>query len=190
MLVPGERAANPTLVLISAGALRARVIELGQAIARDYAKANPVLVGVLEGARVFMADLVGAISIPCTTDTIGVSSYGDTTRSAGRVTVTGNLASSIAGRHVVIVDDIIDTGRTLVTVKQKLEADRPRSVRSCVLLNKIERREIDVVVDYVGFSIPNIYVVGYGLDYAGRYRNLPYIAALSTVANPAGPGGS
>ena len=133
-------------MLISEEELRARVAELGREIARDYANENPVLVGVLKGALVFMADLVRATPIDV--------------------------------RHVVVVEDIIDTGRTVSYLKRNLETRHPRSVRLCALLDKIERREVDVDIDYLGFTIPNLFVVGYGLDYNGLYRNLPYIAML------------
>jgi hypoxanthine phosphoribosyltransferase len=165
-------------VLISEDELRGRVSELGAAIARDYEHDNPILVGVLKGALVFMADLVRATPIALTMDFIALSSYGTATRSSGVVKLAADLSMPIDDRHVVIVEDIIDTGRTVSYLKRNLETRHPRSVRLCALLDKIERRDVEVDIDYLGFTIPNMFVVGYGLDHAGLYRNLPYVAAL------------
>jgi hypoxanthine phosphoribosyltransferase len=165
-------------VLISEEELRARIAELGAAVARDYHRQNPVLVGVLQGAFLFMADLIRATPIDLTTDFIGLSSYGVGTRPSGVVRLVSDLSISIEGRHVVIVEDIVDTGLTLSYLKRNLEARHPKSVRVCVLVDKIERRQVDIDLDYVGFTIPNVYVVGYGFDYGGLYRNLRYVAAL------------
>ncbi|HXL45653.1 MAG TPA: hypoxanthine phosphoribosyltransferase [Candidatus Binatia bacterium] len=171
-------APRPGRVLVAEGELTARVAELGRAIARDYARKHPVLVGVLQGAVPFVADLMRVLPIDLTVDFIRPSSYGAGTSSSGTVRLVADLAIDIADRHVLIVDDIVDTGLTLGALKRMLEARRPRSVRTCVLLDKAGRRETDVTIDYVGFSIPNVFVVGYGLDYDGLYRNLPYVAAL------------
>ena len=171
----------PGRVLISEEELRARVVELGAALARDYARDNPVLVGVLKGALVFMADLVRAMPIALTIDFIALSSYAGGTRSSGVVKLAADLSMPIEDRHVVIVEDIIDTGRTVSYLKRNLETRHPRSVRLCALLDKIERRDVDVEIDYLGFTIPNLFVVGYGLDHVGLYRNLPYIAALDAA---------
>ena len=171
----------PGRVLISEEELRARVVELGAALARDYARDNPVLVGVLKGALVFMADLVRAMPIALTIDFIALSSYAGGTRSSGVVKLAADLSLPIEDRHVVIVEDIIDTGRTVSYLKRNLETRHPRSVRLCALLDKIERRDVDVEIDYLGFTIPNLFVVGYGLDHVGLYRNLPYIAALDSA---------
>ena len=171
----------PGRVLISEEELRARVVELGAALARDYARDNPVLVGVLKGALVFMADLVRAMPIALTIDFIALSSYAGGTRSSGVVKLAADLSMPIEDRHVVIVEDIIDTGRTVSYLKRNLETRHPRSVRLCALLDKIERRDVDVEIDYLGFTIPNLFVVGYGLDHVGLYRNLPYIAALDSA---------
>ena len=168
-------------MLVAEGEIAARVAELGRAIARDYARANPVLVGVLHGAVPFVADLMRAMPIDLTVDFLRASSYGAGTTSSGTVRLVADLAIDLADRHVLIVDDIVDTGLTLAALKRTLEARRPRSVRACVLLDKGGRREADVTVDYVGFTIPNVFVVGYGLDYGGLYRNLPYVAALGTA---------
>jgi hypoxanthine phosphoribosyltransferase len=169
--------ARPGRVLISEAEIRSRIAELGQELARDYARESPILVGVLQGAFLFMADLVRATPIDLTTDFIGVSSYGGS-RSSGHVRILSDLSMSIEGRDVVIVEDIVDTGLTLTYLKRMLDARHPRSLRVCVLTDKIERRQVDVAVDYVGFTIPNVFVVGYGFDHGGLYRNLPYVAVL------------
>jgi hypoxanthine phosphoribosyltransferase len=181
---PIDAAAPPGRVLINEEELRARVSELGVAIARDYDGGNPVLVGVLKGALVFMADLVRAMPIALTIDFIALSSYGGSTRSSGVVKLAADLSMPIEDRDVVIVEDIIDSGRTVSYLKRNLETRHPRSVRLCSLLDKIERREADVDIDYLGFTIPNLFVVGYGLDHGGLYRNLPYIVALEGMAPP------
>lgn len=165
-------------VLITPEEIGERVRELGQSLSRDYAGKDPLLVGVLKGAVVFMADLMRAADIPLAADFIAVGSYGGTTRSSGVVKITADLAVSIEERHVVIVEDIIDTGRTIGYLKRNLETRRPASLRVMALLDKIERREVEVELDYVGFTIPNHFVVGYGLDYRGRHRNLPCVAVL------------
>jgi hypoxanthine phosphoribosyltransferase len=168
-------------ILITEEELRARVAELGRAIARDYAGRNPVLVCVLKGAVVFLADLIRMTPIELTTDFVGLSSYGAGTRSSGIVKISSDLSIPIVDRDVIIVEDIIDSGRTVSYLKRNFETRHPRSVRLCALLDKIERREVAVDVDYLGFTIPNVFVVGYGLDLGGIYRNLPYIAALDEV---------
>ena len=168
---------QPGRVIISEAELKGRVVELGTDLTRDLAQERPILVGVLQGAFLFMADLIRATSIELTTDFIGVVSYAGGT-SSGQVRIVSDLSVSIEGRHVVIVEDIVDTGLTLTYLKRTLEARHPRSLRVCVLVDKIERRKVDVAVDYVGFTIPNVFVVGYGFDYEGLYRNLPYVAAL------------
>jgi hypoxanthine phosphoribosyltransferase len=182
MSPPGDPDLRPGRVLVTEEELRSRLSELGGAIARDYAGQTPVLVGVLQGAFLFMADLIREIPIDLVTDFIGVSSYGTGTRASGAVRLVSDLALSIEGRHVVIVEDIVDTGLTLTYLKRTLEARRPRSLRVCVLADKIERREVDLALDYIGFTIPNVFVVGYGFDHAGYYRNLRHIAALEPSA--------
>jgi hypoxanthine phosphoribosyltransferase len=181
--VVGDPALPPGIgrVLITSAELSGRVRELGRSLERDYAGRVPLLVGVLNGAAVFVADLMRAIAGPVECDFVAVSSYGRGTRSQGVVTIRADLLTPIAGRDVVIVEDVVDTGRTLAELKEMLEARGPRSVRTCALLDKRERREVAVDVDYVGFTIPGQFVVGYGLDLAGLHRNLPYIA---TVAEP------
>ena len=175
---------RPGRVLITQEEIAGRVRELAQALSRDYAGKDPLLVGVLKGAVVFLADLMRAVDIPLAADYIAVSSYGGSTRSSGVVKIAADLSTSIEGRHVVIVEDIIDTGRTISYLKRNLETRHPASLRVMALLDKVERREVDVALDYVGFTIPNEFVVGYGLDYRGLYRNLPCIAALEE--NPSG----
>ena len=173
-----EGAARPGRILITQEELRTRIAALGQSIARDYGARRPVLVGVLQGAFLFMADLIRATQIDLTTDFIGLSSYGSGTTSSGVVRLVSDLSQPIDGRDVLIVEDIVDTGHTLAYLKRNLEARRPKSLKVCVLLDKIERRETEVAVDYIGFTVPNVYVVGYGFDFGGLYRNLPYVAAL------------
>jgi hypoxanthine phosphoribosyltransferase len=169
---------RPGRVVITAARLRARIAELGGEIGRDYAGERPVLVGVLQGAFLFMADLVRAIPLDLVTDFIGLSSYGAGTASSGEVRLTSDLSMSVEGRHVLIVEDLVDTGLTLDYLKRTLEARHPKSLRVVVLCDKAEARTVAVRVDYVGFTIPDVYVVGYGFDYDGLYRNLPYVAAL------------
>jgi hypoxanthine phosphoribosyltransferase len=168
---------QPGRVLIDEPELRARIAALGAELAHDFERERPIVVGVLQGAFLFMADLIRAIPIELTTDFIGVASYAGA-KSSGQVRIVSDLSVSIEGRNVVIVEDIVDTGLTLTYLKRTLEARHPRSLRVCVLVDKVERRKVDVAVDYVGFTIPNVFVVGYGFDYEGLYRNLPYVAAL------------
>jgi hypoxanthine phosphoribosyltransferase len=170
--------ARPGRVLITEHELRTRIGELGQQLTRDYAGETPVLVGVLQGAFLFMADLVRAIPADLTTDFIGVASYGGGHRSSGQVRIVSDLAMPVENRHVVVIEDIVDTGLTISYLRRSLEARHPKTVRVCALVDKIERRQVDVRIDYVGFTIPNVFVVGYGFDFGGLYRNLPYVAAL------------
>jgi hypoxanthine phosphoribosyltransferase len=171
-------------VLIDARELAARVEELGREITRDYAGREPVLVGVLTGAIVFLADLMRAIQIHVQCDFMALSSYGAEANSSGIVKITGDVSMSIENRHVLVVEDIIDTGHTIAYLRRNLETRRPRSLRICALLDKIERREVPIELDYVGFTIPNEFVVGYGLDHGGLFRNLPYLAALDLGQAP------
>ena len=172
---------RPGRVLVGEDELAARVAELGRAIARDYAGANPVLVGVLQGAVPFVADLMRELPFDLTVDFLRASSYGSGTDSSGTVRLLSDLTVDIEGRSVLLVDDIVDTGLTLTMLKRMLEARRPLSVKTCVLLDKRGRRATEVAVDYVGFPIPDVFVVGYGLDYDGLYRKLPYVAALDAT---------
>lgn len=164
--------------LIPREEIAARTAELGRAIGRDFAGRNPLLVGVLKGAVIFAADLIRAIPAPVAIDFISVASYGTATRSSGAVRLTADLSVSIEGRDVILVEDIVDSGRTLGYLRRSFATRRPRSVSVCVLLDKIERREVDVKLDYVGFVIPDRFVVGYGFDFGGLYRSLPDIHVL------------
>jgi len=168
----------PGRVLISRDEIAARVAELGEAIRRDYAGRGPVLVGVLKGAVIFAADLLRTIPLPVSLDFMSVSSYGSGTRSSGVVRLSADLSMSIEGRDVIIVEDIIDTGRTISYLRRNLATRHPRNLALCVLLDKVARREVEVAVDYTGFVIPNEFVVGYGLDHDGLHRNLRDIVAL------------
>ena len=175
-------------VLVGEAELRARVEELGAAISADYAGRDLLLVGVLKGAVFFIADLMRELRIPCEIDFMAISSYGAGTDSSGVVRILKDLDLNIAGRDVLVVEDIIDSGLTLSYLMRTLRARGPASLEICSLLTKPERREIDVPVRYVGFEIPNRFVIGYGLDYAERYRNLPYIGVLRDDLIPGGAG--
>jgi hypoxanthine phosphoribosyltransferase len=170
--------------LIEEDALQARITELGEEISRDYEHREPLLVGVLKGAVFFMADLVRRISVPCEIDFMAVSSYGSGTDSSGVVRILKDLDASIEGRHVLIVEDIVDSGLTLSYLIRNLEARGPASLEVCALLTKPERRRADIVCRYVGFEIPNRFAIGYGLDFGERYRSLPYVAALDETRIP------
>ena len=166
-------------VLITREQLTARISELGQTISRDYAGKDLMLVCVLKGGVVFLSDLVRAIRVPHAFDFMAISSYGGTrTESSGVVRILMDLNASIEGRNVLIVEDIIDTGRTLSYITENLRTRNPASLKICTLLNKPSRREVKVTVDFVGFDIPNEFVVGYGLDYNELYRNLPFVGVL------------
>ena len=164
--------------LIGEEKIRQRVSELAAQITRDYTGRNLVVVGVLKGCFVFLADLVRGIDVEHEIDFITISSYGEGVASTGAVRLLKDLDTNITGRDVLLVEDIVDTGSSLAYMKGILEIRGPASLRICALLDKRERRERDVMVDYVGFEIPNRFVVGYGLDYAERFRELPYVAAL------------
>ena len=170
---------QPGRVLITEAELKARIAALGTELARDLERERPIVVGVLQGAFLFMADLVRAIPSEITTDFIGLASYGGGARSSGQVRILSDLSMPVEGRHVLIVEDIVDTGLTISYLRRNFEARHPKSVKVCALVDKIERRQVDVRIEYVGFTIPNVFVVGYGFDIAGLYRNLPYVAALS-----------
>ena len=172
-------------VLIDTETLRGRVAELGAEISSDYDGRDLLLIGVLKGAVFFMADLMRRLTIPCEVDFMAISSYGASTDSSGVVRILKDLDINIEGRHVLVVEDIIDSGLTLSYLMRNLESREPETLEVCALLTKPDRREIDVPVRYVGFEIPNRFVIGYGLDFAERYRNLPYVAVLSDDALPA-----
>ena len=165
-------------VLFSEEELHRRVAEIAAEIDRDYAGREPLLVSVLRGSFVFMADLVRQIHLPCTVDFMAVSSYGSGTTSSGQVKITKDLSESIEGRDIIVVEDILDSGKTLFYLREILQKRNPASIRIATLLNKPARREADIVPDYSCFEVPDEFVVGYGLDYAEKYRNLPYIGVL------------
>jgi hypoxanthine phosphoribosyltransferase len=175
-----------TEVLIDRETLQRRISELGEEISVDYAGRDLLLVGVLKGAVFFMADLMRGLTIPCEIDFMAISSYGDSTDSSGVVRILKDLDINIEGRDVLVVEDIIDSGLTLSYLIRNLEAREPASLEICALLTKPERREIEVPVRYVGFEIPNRFVIGYGLDFAERYRNLPYVGILDPDLIPEG----
>ena len=170
-------------VLITEDAIREKTVELAAEVGKDYADRCPgpddlLLVGVLKGAIFFISDLMRELTVPCEIDFMAISSYGAATDSSGVVRILKDLDTNIAGRDVLVVEDIIDSGLTLSYLVRNLESRSPASLQVCALLTKPERREIEVPVRFVGFEIPNKFVIGYGLDFAERYRNLPYVAVL------------
>lgn len=165
-------------VLFTAEELQCRIKQLGEQITADYAEKEPVVICILRGSYVFTADLVRYIDRPCTVDFMAVSSYGKGTTSSGQVQITKDLSEEIEGRDVIVVEDILDSGNTLFYLMQVLQARKPASVRLCTLLDKPDRRVKDIKADYCGFTIPDAFVVGYGLDWAEKYRNLPYVGIL------------
>lgn len=173
-----ELAAAVSEVLVDEETLAARIAELGSEISVDYRGRDPVLIGVLKGAVFFMADLMRAIDIPCEVDFMAVSSYGAGVDSSGVVRILKDLDVSIEGRDVLVVEDIVDSGLTLSYLLRTLEAREPASLEVCALMTKPERRENDVQCRYIGFEIPNRFVIGYGLDFAEHYRNLPFVGVL------------
>jgi hypoxanthine phosphoribosyltransferase len=173
-------------ILIDQERLRERIGELGDEISKDYSGRELLLIGVLKGAVFFMADLMRRIRVPTEVDFMAISSYGASTDSSGVVRILKDLDINIEGRHVLVVEDIIDSGLTLSYLIRNLEAREPASLEVCALLTKPDRREIEVPVRYVGFEIPNRFVIGYGLDFAERYRNLPYVAVLADDLVPEG----
>ena len=170
----------PTLgeTLVNEQDLRRRVAELGEQISHDYAGRSLLLVGVLKGAVFFLADLMRALEIPCEVDFMAVASYGSATKSSGVVRILKDLDAVIEGRDVLIVEDIVDSGLTLQYLLRNLAGRNPRSLEVCALLIKPDRRQVELTTRYVGFEIPDTFVIGYGLDHDERYRNLPYVAAL------------
>jgi hypoxanthine phosphoribosyltransferase len=168
-------------ILYSTEELSKRVAELGAAITNDFYGKELLVVGVLKGANVFMSDLIREINLPMELDFIAASSYGHATESSGVVRIMKDLDHSIEDRHVLIVEDIIDTGLTLHYLMDNFQSRGPASLTVCTLLDKPERRKVEIPVDYKGFDIPDEFIVGYGIDYAEKYRNLPYIATLKKV---------
>lgn len=165
-------------ILLDEDQIKRRIKELGQDITRDYKGKNLMMIGVLKGAVIFFSDLIRAIDLPLTTDFIAVSSYGSSTKSSGIVRILKDLDESVENKDVLIVEDIIDTGLTLHYLIDNIATRNPNSVKVCCFLDKPDRRLTQVDVDYVGFTIPDEFVVGYGLDYDERYRNLPHISVL------------
>jgi len=165
-------------ILVQPDELRARVREIGEQVSRDYEGLDLLLVGVLKGAVFFLSDLMRHIDVPCEVDFMAVASYGSATDSSGVVRILKDLDVALEGRHVLIVEDIIDSGLTLQYLLRSLGARNPASIEVCALLTKPERRKVALEPRYVGFEIPNRFVVGYGLDHGERYRNLPYVAVL------------
>lgn len=165
-------------ILLGEAEIRKRVEELGTAISRDYAGQEPVVIGILKGAMIFMADLVRVMDIPARLDFMVVSSYGTTSKSSGVVRILKDLEQSVEGRHLLIVEDIVDSGLTLNYLAANLKSRGPASLKICALLDKPDRRQVEVNLDYNGFVIPDEFVVGYGLDYNEKYRNLRDILVL------------
>lgn len=165
-------------ILLSEEEIAQRVTQIGVKISEDYAGKDPIIISVLKGSFIFMADLVRAVSIPCTVDFMSVSSYGAGTTSSGEVKILKDFDNSIEGRHVIIVEDILDSGRTLSYLMKTLKARGAASIALCTFLDKPERRTVPVEVAYCGFQVPDAFIVGYGLDYDQCYRNLPYVGVL------------
>jgi hypoxanthine phosphoribosyltransferase len=170
-------------ILVQADELQHRITEMAAEVSRDYAGKDLLLIGVLKGAVFFLADLMRQLDIPCEVDFMAVASYGSSTDSSGVVRILKDLDRPLEGRHVLIVEDIVDSGLTLQYLMRTLEARGPASLQVCALLTKPERRKVEMPARYVGFEIPDKFAIGYGLDYAERYRNLPYVAALTGVAD-------
>ncbi|MBR4942226.1 MAG: hypoxanthine phosphoribosyltransferase [Clostridia bacterium] len=165
-------------ILLSEEQIKARVAEIGRQITMDYEGKKPLLVSVLKGSVIFMADLMRAIDVDCEIDFMSVSSYGRSKSSSGVVRILKDLDHDITGKHIIVVEDILDSGLTLSYILDMLKSRGAASLRLCTLLDKPERRRVSVAVDYSGFTVPDDFVVGYGLDYDETYRNLPYIGIL------------
>lgn len=165
-------------ILFSEEQLKTRVSEIARQIEADYAGQEIMFIGILRGSFIFLADLCREVNLPCTLDFMSVSSYGSGTTSSGQIQIIKDLSEDISGRHIIVVEDILDSGNTLSYLLNILEHRHPASIRLCALLDKPERRVKPVQLHYCGFSIPDAFVVGYGLDYAERYRSLPYIGVL------------
>jgi hypoxanthine phosphoribosyltransferase len=169
-------------ILLSAEEMQARITEMGRRIAEDYAGQELTVLVILKGSFVFAADLIRAVDLPLTVDFIGLASYGAQTESSGVVRITQDLSKPVEGRHLLVIEDIIDTGLTMKYLLENLKSRHPKSVKVCSLLEKPARNEHSVTIDYLGFTIPDRFVVGYGLDYAERYRNLPFLGVLREEA--------
>ena len=170
-------------ILVQADELQHRIREMAAEVSRDYKGRDLLLIGVLKGAVFFLADLMRQLDIPCEVDFMAVSSYGSSTDSSGVVRILKDLDAPLEGRNVLIVEDIVDSGLTLQYLMRTLAARNPASIEVCALLTKPERRKVDTPARYVGFEIPDKFAIGYGLDYAERYRNLPYVATLTGIAD-------
>ncbi len=188
--VPAVWARDVESVLIAEPALRRRVASLARQINREYAGRDLVVVGLMTGSLVFLGDLLRQLTLPLAVDLMEISSYGAGTV-AGQLVCTKEVSLPVRGRDVLVVDDILDTGRTLLAVKRRLQRKRPASLAVCVLLDKPSRRTEEIVPDYTGFQVPDVFVVGYGLDFAERYRNLPFVGVLKAevYASAGRPGG-
>jgi hypoxanthine phosphoribosyltransferase len=169
-------------VLVSSKEIQEKVREMGERITEDYRREKLLLVGILRGAVIFLSDLMRHLELPCEIDFMEVSSYGADTTSSGVVRILKDLQEGITDRHVLIVEDIVDTGLTLSYIRHSLLARKPASLEICTLLSKPSRKQVDLAVKYVGFEVPDVFVVGYGIDFAGAYRNLPDIRALKSEA--------
>lgn len=169
-------------ILLSEDQIKARIAELGREMTADYAGKNPIFIGVLKGVVMFFADMIRAIPLDCQIDFMAVSSYGGGTQSSGKIRIQKDISVDLAGRHVVILEDILDSGLTLSHTAAYLKTKGPASLKICTLLDKPDRRKAEVQADYVGFTIPNLFVVGYGLDFDENYRNLPYVGVLKPEA--------
>lgn len=165
-------------ILLSEEEIAAKVKELGAQISKDYADKNPIIISVLKGSFMFMADLVRSVTVPCTVDFMSVSSYGSGTTSSGEVKIVKDFDESIDGRHIIVVEDILDSGRTLSYLMKNMKARGAASISLCTFLDKPDRRVVPVEVAYKGFTVPDAFIVGYGLDYDQQYRNLPYVGVL------------
>jgi hypoxanthine phosphoribosyltransferase len=175
-----EEALTRVDVLIPEAKLQGRIAEMGQQISREHRGRELVLVGVLKGCFPFYADLVRRVDLPITCDFIGLSSYGDKEETSGVVRITSDLTQPVKGKDVLVVEDIVDTGLTMQYLLNNLRTRMPASVQVCALLFKPARKRVQVPIDYIGFEIPDQFVVGYGLDYQGRYRNLPYLGVMKS----------
>ena len=169
-------------ILLSEDQIKARIAELGRELTADYAGKNPIFIGVLKGVVMFFADMIRAIPLDCQIDFMAVSSYGGGTQSSGKIRIQKDISVDLAGRHVVILEDILDSGLTLSHTAAYLKTKGPASLKICTLLDTPDRRKAEVQADYVGFTIPNLFVVGYGLDFDENYRNLPYVGVLKPEA--------
>ena len=165
-------------VLIDETELKSIVKRLGEEITNDYKGKEVLLIGILKGSVIFMADLMRAIDLPCNIDFMAVSSYGNSTESSGRVKINKDLDNDIQGKDIIIIEDILDSGKTLYYIRDILSARKPSSIKICTLFDKPERREADVYAKYIGAQVPDAFIVGYGLDYDEKYRNLPFVGIL------------